>query len=69
MTPEELIKILKQYRRESNQSERLLDPDWRKSSHIESLALDQPEPNERQVGVNCMLPHARRIPVGFGLSR
>jgi hypothetical protein len=47
-----------------NQSERACSslPNWREPSHPSSLADRQTKPDERNVGVNRMLPQARRVP-------
>jgi hypothetical protein len=64
MTPDELIKVLKRYLRESNQGERMLAARIGvNQSHPSSLPHIQSKPGQRKVGLSSMLPQARRIPV------
>jgi hypothetical protein len=64
MTPDELMKILKRYLRESNEDERTLAARIGVNHQTLSLlAHIQSKPDKGKVGFSRMFPQARRIPV------
>jgi hypothetical protein len=66
MMPDELIKILKRYLRESNQSERLVAARIGVNHHTLHYWLTS---DERKFGVGRVLPQASRIHVGLASAR